>query len=100
MRATASMVVLTLILAVACKTKSPEANLRTRITAARTSQYCRPGACFNPYILAFEGGYLITSFAGRTPFCAAVHSGELEERLLALLMSTWPQGPTCSNHPQ
>ena len=77
-----------------CKARFREtSDFRARIAAANTTQYCHPPlACSNPHILAFESGYLLTSFAGSTPRHEAVHPEELQEKLLALPMSAWPQG--------
>lgn len=78
-------------------TKKPRenVNLRTRITAARTSEYCHaPDACFNPHILVVEEGYFVTIFAGRQPQGTAVSTQGLGEFLIALPMSSWPLGPS------
>jgi hypothetical protein len=83
-----------LVMLPGCEARSRQSSaLGIRITAANTSQYCHPPlACSNPHILAFESGYLITSFAGSTPRHEAAHGEELEDKLLALPMSAWPQG--------
>lgn len=68
-------------------------DLRTRITAARTSQYCHSNACFNPHILVIEKGYFVTVFTGDRPQGTAVSPEGLGEYLTALPMSAWPAGP-------
>jgi hypothetical protein len=77
-------------------TKKPKekVDLRTPITAARTSQYCHsPNACFNPHILVVEKGYFVTIFAGDRPQRTVVSTEGLGEFLIALPMSAWPLGP-------
>jgi len=87
---------LALVFAVTGCTKKPQQNvdLRARITAARTSQYCHsPNVCFNPHILVIEKGYFVTVFTGDPPQSAAVSAEALREYLTALPMSAWPLGP-------
>jgi len=77
-------------------TKKPQekVDLRARITAARTSQYCHStNACFNPHILVIEKGYFVTVFTGDRPQSTAVSTEALGEYLIALPMSAWPLGP-------
>ena len=77
-------------------TKKPEqkVDLRARITAAKTSQYCHSAnACFSPHILVMEKGYFVTAFTGDRPQSAAVSAGALGEYLTGLPMSAWPLGP-------
>jgi hypothetical protein len=77
-------------------TKKPQerVDLRTRIIAARTSQYCHsPKACFNPHILVIEKGYFVTVFTGGRAQSTAVPTEALGEYLIALPMSAWPLGP-------
>jgi hypothetical protein len=88
--------VLSLLFTVTGCTKKPqqEVDLRARITAARTSQYCHPpNACFGPHILVIEKGYFVTVFTGDQPQSAAVSADALGEYLTALPMSAWPLGP-------
>lgn len=86
-------IVLVLMLIGCSPKRRQSSDLRARIIAAHTSQYCHPPlACANPHILAFESGYLLTSFTGTTPRSQAMHSEELRERLLSLPMTAWPQG--------
>jgi hypothetical protein len=78
-------------------TKKPreKVDLRTRIIAARTSQYCHSSkACFNPHVLVVEKGYFVTSFTGDRPQSAAVSTEGLGEFLVALPMNSWPLGPS------
>jgi len=78
-------------------TKKPHEKvyLRTRITAARTSQYCHsPNACFNPHILVVEKGYFVTTIAGDRPQSTAVSTEGLGEFLIALPRGSWPLGAT------
>ena len=87
---------LALVFAVTGCTKKPQQNvdLRARITAARTSQYCHsPNVCFNPHILVIEKGYFVTVFTGDRPQGIAVSTEGLGENLTALPMSAWPAGP-------
>ena len=86
---------LTALMLTACRTKREEAvDLRGRITAARTGQYCHvPDACFNPHILVLEGGYDVTTFEGNRPQHAMVRPEGLRDHLQSLPMSAWPQGP-------
>src|SRR5690242_2277366 len=78
-----------------CTKKSKErVDLRTRITAAGTSQYCHsPNTCFSPHILVVEKGYFVTVFAGDRPQSTAVSTEALGEFLIALPMRAWPLGP-------
>jgi hypothetical protein len=78
-----------------CTKKSKEkVDLRSRITAARISQFCHsPNACFSPHILVVEKGYFVTVFAGDRPQSTAVSTEGLGEFLIALPMSAWPLGP-------
>jgi len=81
-----------LVVLTACKSKNTD--LRARIAAANTSQFCHPpDACINPSILAFEKGYTVTAFVGGRPQYEVLHLTELREHLLNLPMSAWPQGP-------
>jgi hypothetical protein len=80
----------------ACKkTKTPQQiDLRARIAAAKTAQYCHsPSACFNPSILVVENGYDITIFVGDKPQHETVPADALAGYLGSLPMNTWPQGP-------
>jgi len=77
-----------------CTKKSQQnVNLRTRITSARNSQYCRPNACFSPHILVIESGYFVTVFTGDRPQSTAVSTEALAQYLAALPISAWPLGP-------
>lgn len=81
-------------IATGCTKKAQEkVDLRTRITAARTSQYCHSNACFSPHILVIEKGYFVTVFTGDRPRSNAVSTEALGEYLTALPMSAWPVGP-------
>ncbi len=87
---------LALLFTVTGCTKKPQqkVDLRARITAARTSQYCHsPNACFSPHILVIEKGYFVTVFTHDQPRSAAVSAEALGEYLTALPMSAWPLGP-------
>jgi len=86
---------LALVFIVAGCTKKAHENvdLRTRIAAARTSQYCHSNACFSPHILVIENGYFVTVFTGDRPQHTAVSAETLGEYLVALPMSAWPAGP-------
>lgn len=99
-RLSASMRYITGVVAVAlllsaCKAKQQaSSNLRARIIAAGTSQYCHlPGECFNPHILVVEAEYDVTTFIGNRPHIARVPPQALRDYLLAIPMSAWPQGP-------
>ena len=94
MRGTVTALVLVLGL-MACRTKSHDVpDLRARITAASTSQYCHsPDACSNPDILVVDDGYVVTIFAGNRPSHAVLHAEALRKYLMALPMSAWPRGP-------
>jgi hypothetical protein len=82
-------------IAIGCTKKPQEKlDLRTRITAARTSQYCHlPNACFSPHILVIEKGYFVTVFTGDRPQSTSVATEALGAYLTALPMSAWPLGP-------
>jgi hypothetical protein len=87
---------LALLFTVTGCTKKPQQkmDLRARITAASTSQYCHSSnACFSPHILVIEKGYFVTVFTGDQPQSAAVSAEALGEYLTALPMSAWPLGP-------
>ena len=68
-------------------------DLRARISAAKTSQYCQSNACISPHILVVEKGYFVTVFTGDRPQNTAVSTERLGEYLTALPMSAWPAGP-------
>lgn len=90
-----------LLIAVGC-TKKPQEKvaLRTRITAAKTWQYCHsPNECFSPHILVIERGYFVTVFAGNRPQSTAVSTEALGGYLTALPMSAWPLGPVVGISP-
>lgn len=78
-----------------CKARPQvSSNLRARIIAAGTSQYCHsPDACFNPHILVVEAEYDVTTFTGNRPHLARVPLQALRDYLLAVPMNAWPQGP-------
>lgn len=76
-----------------------KANLRDRIIAADTSKYCLPDACFNPYVLAVETGYEVTTFLGSKPQHAHVAAKDLAKYLQALPMQVWPRGPSIAISP-
>ena len=78
-------------IATGCTKKNVD--LCTRITAARTSQYCHSDACFSPHILVIEKGYFVTVFTGDRPQGTAVSTSGLGEYLTALPTSAWPSGP-------
>ena len=87
------------VLAIACvlvgctRKKQENADLRTRISSAKNSSYCRSAACFSPHILIIESGYFVTVFTGDRPRSTAVSTEALGEYLTALPMSAWPLGP-------
>jgi hypothetical protein len=74
-------------------------NLRDRIVAADTSKYCLPDACFNPHVLAVEGGYEVTTFLGSRPQHAHVAAKGLAKYLQSLPMQVWPRGPSIAISP-
>jgi hypothetical protein len=74
-------------------------NLRDRITAADTSKYCLPDACFNPHVLAVETGYDVTTFLGSKPQHAHVPTKSLVKYLQSLPMQVWPRGPSIAISP-
>jgi len=77
-----------------CTKKAQEkVDLRSRITAARTSQYCHSNACFSPHVLVIEKGYFVTIFTGDRAQNTAVSTEGLRQYLIALPMSAWPVGP-------
>jgi len=78
-------------IATGCTKKNVD--LRTRIAAARTSQYCHTNACFSPHILVIEKAYFVTVFTGDRPQSTTVSIERLGEYLTALPMSAWPAGP-------
>ena len=79
----------------ACKSTPQQIDLRARIAAAKTAQYCHsPRACFNPNILVVENGYDITIFVGDRPKHETVPADALAGYLVSLPMNAWPQGPT------
>jgi len=81
-------------IATGCTKKAQEkVDLRTRITTARTSQYCHSNACFSPHILVIEKGYFVTTFTGDRAQSTAVSTEALGQYLIALPMSAWPVGP-------
>lgn len=83
------------LVAMSCKKNGHEPNLRDRILAAHTSQYCRPpDACSNPHVLAVENGYEVTTFVGSKPQYAHVAAKDLATYLQALPMQVWPRGPS------
>jgi hypothetical protein len=83
-----------------CKKSGQKPNLRDRIVAAHTSQYCRlPDACSNPHVLAVENGYDVTTFLGSKPQYAQVPAKNLAKYLQALPMQAWPRGPSISVSP-
>ena len=82
------------VLSVCMKTPS-QIDLRARIAAAKTAQYCHsPSACFNPNILVVENGYFITIFVGDKPKHETVPADSLARDLVSLPMNVWPEGPT------
>ena len=82
------------VVIVGCTRKAQETlDLRTRITSATNSQYCRSNACFNPHILVVESGYFVTVFTGERPQSASVSTEALRGYLVALPMGAWPLGP-------
>lgn len=77
-----------------CRARSGP-NLRNRILAANTSQYCRlPDACFNPLVLAIEDGFEVTTFQGSKPTHVHVLTRDLARYLQSLPMQAWPRGPS------
>jgi hypothetical protein len=81
-------------IAMGCTKKAQESvDLRSRIIAAKTSQYCHSNACFSPYILVIEKGYLVTIFTGDRAQNTAVSTEELGQYLISLPTSAWPLGP-------
>jgi hypothetical protein len=82
-----------LLLVLGCRKNDRESNLRDRIIAANTSQYCLPDACFNPSVLAFEDGYYITTFVGTKSQHTRVTGKGLAKYLQELPMQAWPRGP-------
>ena len=74
-----------------------EPNLRDRILAANTFQYCRPlNGCSNPQVIALEDGYVVLAFVGPEPQTARVRANELADYLQALPEQAWPLGPRIS----
>jgi hypothetical protein len=60
-------------------------NLRDRILAANTFQYCRPiHGCSNPQVIAVESGYIVIEFIGPEPQTSHVRPNELADYLQAL----------------
>lgn len=92
----ATVVGLILIVALsACNTKPQQVDLRARIAAAKTEQYCQsPNACFNPGILVLENGYDVTTFLVNKPKHETIRPGALASYLVSLPMTAWPQGPS------
>ena len=83
------------LLASSCSKTGQVSNLRDRIVAARTSQYCRPpDACYNPNVLVLENGYDVTTFVGSRPQHANVPPMEIAKYLESLPMQLWPRGPS------
>jgi len=83
-----------------CRNSSQTFNLRERISAAHTVQYCHlPDACSNPHILAVENGYEVTTFLGVKPQYAHVPTKDLARYLNGLSMQAWPQGSSISISP-
>ena len=93
---------LVLILLGTGSTKKPheKIDLRTRIAAAKVSQYCHsPNACFNPQIVVVENGYFVTIFVRGKAQNSPVSTKALGEYLTALPLSDWPLGPTIDISP-
>jgi hypothetical protein len=83
-----------------CRNASESSNLRYRIIAAHSVQYCHlPDACSNPHILAIESGYEVTTFLGSKPQHAHVPTRDLAGYLSGLSMQVWPQGASISISP-
>jgi len=82
------------LLSAGCREHGQHPNLHDRITAANTSKYCLPDACFNPHVLAVESGYVVTIFLGSKPQHTNVPPKELTKYLQSLPMQTWPRGPS------
>jgi hypothetical protein len=88
------------LLTSSCRKTGQKPNLRDRIVAANTSQYCRPpDACANPHVLAVESGYEATAFLGSKPQHAHVPAKDLAKYLQALPMQAWPRGPSIAISP-
>lgn len=88
------------LLASSCRKSGQGLDLRGRIMAAHTSQYCRPpDACSNPHVLAVESGYEVTTFLGSKPQYAHVPVKDLATYLQVLPMQVWPRGPTIALSP-
>jgi hypothetical protein len=78
----------------------PVPDLRARILAANTSQFCHPPtACFNPGITVLESYYDLTIFTGAQPQHRRVRTEDLQNHLAALPMSAWPRGPVITISP-
>lgn len=79
----------------ACNAKPRRIDLRARLAAAKTEQYCQSSsACFNPSILVLENGYDVTTFLVNRPKHETVRPDALASYLVSLPMTAWPQGPT------
>ena len=87
------------VLCVASASCRQNANLRDRIIAADTSNYCLPDACFNPHVLAVETGYDVTTFLGSKPQHAHVAAKDLAKYLQSLPIRVWPRGPSIAISP-
>ena len=72
------------LLSAGCREHGQHPNLHDRITAANTSKYCLPDACFNPHVLAVESGYVVTIFLGSKPQHTNVPPKELTKYLQSL----------------
>ena len=86
---------LLLLFSTSCRKSGQQPNLHDRIGAADTSKYCRlPDACFNPFVVAVDGGYDVTTFLGSKPQHAHIPTKEVTRYLQALPMQAWPRGPS------
>lgn len=93
-RAMLSLIVLPIIVTGCTKKADQPVDLRSRIIAARSKEYCNPPkACFSPHILVMEKRYFVTVFSGDRPQNTAVSAEALGKYLTALPMSAWPSGP-------
>ena len=85
-RHTLSALALAFVIAGCTKKSQEKVGLRTRITSARNSHYCRSNACFSPHILVIESGYFVTVLTGDRPQSTSVSIEALGEYLAALPM--------------
>lgn len=78
-----------------CGKDGKEINLHDRVIAADTAKYCgADGRCFDPQLIADEGGFDVTIFIGRKLQSTHVPAKDLAGYLRALPMEAGPGGPS------